>query len=96
MPSWIGSSTYSSGQRLAGQALVESFDNSEAIETAEVLVHIYELKQDDNDLGDAIIIATNSQTPVETRDLKANEPKQKALAQSISLLGYTYRTKRED
>ena len=69
---------------------------SEKIETAEVLVRIYELQQNDNDLIDAITVATNSQTPVEIRDLKANEPKQKALGQSISLLGYTYRAKRED
>lgn len=68
----------------------------EKIETAEVLVRIYELKQDDSDLVNAITVATNSQTPVEIRDLKANEPKQKALHRSISLLGYTYRAKRED
>ncbi len=69
---------------------------SEAIETAEVLVRIYELNQNDNELIHAITVATNSQNPVEIRDLKANEPEQKALAQSISLLGYTYRVKRED
>lgn len=40
---------------------MESFNNSEAIETAEVLVRIYELKQDDNNLSDVIISATNSQ-----------------------------------
>ena len=50
-----------SSQYLAGQVLVESFDNSEAIETAEILVRIYELKQDDNNLSDPIISATNSQ-----------------------------------
>ncbi len=50
-----------SSQYLAGQALVESFDNSETIETVEVLVRIYKLKQDDNNLSDAIISATNSQ-----------------------------------
>ena len=68
----------------------------EEIETAEVLVRIYELPQDDNNLVDAITVATNSQTPVEIRDLKANDPKQKALGKSISLLGYTYRAKREE
>ena len=68
----------------------------EAIEAAEVLVRIYELKKDDDELINAITVATNSQTPVEIRDLKANESRQKALARSISLLGYTYRSKRED
>ena len=34
--------------------------------------------------------------PVDLRDLKANDPRQKALGHSISELGYTYRAKRED
>ena len=68
----------------------------EEIEAAEVLVRIYELKKDDDELINAITVATNSQTPVEIRDLKANESNQKDLSHSISSLGYTYRTKRED
>ena len=66
------------------------------IGSAEVLVRIYELQQDDNDLVEAITFATNSQNPVELRDLKANEPRQRALGESISNLGYAYRAKRED
>lgn len=68
----------------------------EEIKAAEVLVRIYELKKDDDELINAITVATNSQTPVEIRDLKANESNQKDLSHSISSLGYTYRTKRED
>ncbi len=63
---------------------------------AEVLVRIYELPQKDAELVEAITFATNSQNPVDLRDLKANAPGQKALAQSISGLGYTYRAKREE
>ena len=59
-------------------------------------MRIYELQQDDNDLVEAITFATNSQNPVELRDLKANEPRQRALGESISNLGYAYRAKRED
>ena len=66
------------------------------IEEAEVLVRIYELQQDDNELVEAITFATNSQNPVDLRDLKANEPRQEALSTSISGLGYEYRAKRED
>ena len=66
------------------------------IEAAEVLVRIYELLQNDNELVEAITFATNSQNPVDLRDLKANEPRQEALRTSISGLGYTYRAKRED
>ena len=63
---------------------------------AEVLVRIYELPQQDVELVEAITFATNSQNPVDLRDLKANDPRQKALGQSISGLGYTYRGKREE
>ena len=65
------------------------------IEAAEVLVRIYELQQDDA-LVESIALATNSQNPVELRDLKANDSRQKDLGESISALGYSYRAKRED
>ena len=66
------------------------------LDRAEVLVRIYELNEDDTDIVDAITFATNSQNPVDLRDLKANDPLQKALMEAIKGLGYTYRTKRED
>ena len=66
------------------------------IEDAEVLVRIYELQQNDNELVEAITFATNSQNPVDLRDLKSNDPRQEALSTSISGLGYAYRAKRED
>ena len=66
------------------------------IEGAEVLIRIYELQQEDTEVVDAITFATNSQNPVDLRDLKANEPRQKALATSIVGLGYTYRAKRDE
>ncbi len=63
---------------------------------ADVLVRLYELEQNDAELVEAITFATNSQNPVDLRDLKANDARQKALGRSISELGYTYRAKRED
>ena len=63
---------------------------------AEVLVRIYEIQQSDNELAEAITLATNSQNPVDLRDLRANDPRQKALGASISGLGYGYRAKREE
>ncbi len=47
------------------------------IGTAEVLVRLYEIAENDSDLIEAITFATNSQNPVDLRDLKANDPKQK-------------------
>ena len=67
-----------------------------AIGEADVLVRVYELENNDTALVEAITFATNSQNPVDLRDLKANDERQRALAQSMSALGYTYRAKRED
>ena len=63
---------------------------------AEVLVRVYEIEKNDAELVEAITFATNSQNPVDLRDLKANDARQQALGQSISELGYKYRAKRED
>ena len=64
---------------------------------AEVLVRIYELPLDDDGaLIDAITFATNSQNPVDLRDLKANDRRQRTLAASIHELGYGYRSKRSE
>ena len=70
--------------------------NAADIEGADVLVRIYELQADDAEVVDAITLATNSQNPVDLRDLKANHERQRALKESVAGLGYTYRAKRED
>lgn len=61
---------------------------------AYVLVRIYKLEN--NELALKITHATNSQNPVDLRDLRANDAKQIQLENSISQLGYTYRRKRSD
>ena len=66
------------------------------IDNAEILVRLYEIQPNENDLVEEITFATNSQNPVDLRDLKANDPRQKALGASISGLGYVYRAKRDD
>lgn len=63
---------------------------------AEVLIRIYELQDNDAEIVEAITFATNSQNPVDLRDLKANDSRQKALNESIAGLGYKYPAKRED
>ena len=85
-----GGQTVRTVQRLAEEIGPEIGD-------AEVLVRIYELPPDDDGaLIDAVTIATNSQNPVDLRDLKANDPRQRALAASIRALGYGYRPKRSE
>ncbi len=64
---------------------------------ATVLVRIYELQsQEHTDLALRITHATNSQTPVELKDLRANDRRQQQLQRSIQDLGYTYHRKRMD
>lgn len=61
-----------------------------------VLVRIYELDDSDKSyLLDKITLATNSQSVVNLKDLKSNDEIQKQLAESIKLLGFDYKPKRE-
>jgi hypothetical protein len=63
---------------------------------ATVLVRLYKLPKDNQDIVLQITYATNSQNPVDLRDLKANDEKQRQLEQSVAALGYVYRRKRGD
>jgi hypothetical protein len=64
--------------------------------TATVLVRLYELPNEDNDLLLQITHATNSQNPVDLKDLKSNDERQRSLETSIDSLGFSYRRKRTD
>jgi hypothetical protein len=64
------------------------------IGSAQVMVRIYELPVDDEELVQRITEATNSQSPVDLRDLRSNDAKQKFLSESIQPLGFTYRRQR--
>ena len=75
---------------------VQEIDRQTGSGNAEILVRIYELQRDDDDFVEAITYATNSQNPVDLRDLKANDQRQKNLDTSIQELGYAYRAKREN
>ncbi len=58
--------------------------------SAEILLRLYELPSDDHDLVLNITQATNSQNPVDLRDLRSNDQRQQRLQLSIEGLGYTY------
>lgn len=61
-----------------------------------VLVRLYELANDSNqDLIDQVTLATNSQNPVDLKDLKSNDEIQKSLEIEIKDLGYTYKRKKD-
>ncbi len=61
-----------------------------------VLVRLYQLPRDNQDLVQQITYATNSQNPVDLKDLRANDEQQKQLELDIQQLGFHYRRKRSD
>lgn len=63
---------------------------------ASVLVRIYKLPKDNEDIVLQITHATNSQNPVDLKDLRSNDEKQQRLDTSIQELGFSYRRKRMD
>ena len=63
---------------------------------ASVLVRIYKLPKDNEDIAWQITHATNSQNPVDLKDLLSNDEKQRSLEMSLQHFGYTYRRKRAD
>jgi hypothetical protein len=65
------------------------------LNNASVLVRLYELPTEGNqDIVWQITNATNSQNPVDLKDLRANDAQQKSLENSIQELGFTYRRMR--
>ena len=66
------------------------------LKDAYVLVRLYQLPGDSEDLVRKITYATNSQNPVDLRDLRANDEVQQRLELDISQLGYVYKRKRSD
>ncbi|WP_414528524.1 AIPR family protein [Nodularia chucula] len=63
---------------------------------AYVLLRLYQLPSDNEDLVQKITYATNSQNPVDLRDLRANDDRQQRLEMDIKQLGFNYRRKRSD
>lgn len=63
---------------------------------ASVLVRLYKLPKDNEDMVLQITHATNSQNPVDLKDLKSNDELQQQLESSIHELGFNYRRKRTD
>ncbi len=67
------------------------------LQNAHVLVRLYEIDfERDEGMLSRITLATNSQSPVELHDLRANDPIQTALQFGLADLGYTYMRKRRE
>ncbi len=74
-------------------SLFDSFD-FDSFDNVFVLIRIYELADDDQDFVRDITYATNSQNPVDLRDLRSNDKIQKQLEIGIKDLGYFYKRQR--
>lgn len=61
-----------------------------------VLIRVYELAEDDQNFVQDITYATNSQNPVDLRDLRSNDHIQKQLELGMKDLGYLYKRQREE
>ncbi len=70
--------------------------NQRDLDKAYVLVRLYQLPAEGSELVRQITYATNSQNPVDLRDLRSNDPVQRQLEQSVGQLGFTYRRQRSD
>lgn len=66
------------------------------IARASVMVRIYELPDNADGMVRNITYATNSQNPVDLRDLRSNDAKQRSLEAAITQLGFTYHRHRSD
>lgn len=69
-------------------------ENRENLDKAFVLVRLYQLPQGKEEFIQNITYATNSQNPVDLKDLRANDPVQLRLEKDLEQLGYAYRRKR--
>lgn len=64
--------------------------------SAYVMIRVYQLAETDKDFIQDITYATNSQNPVDLRDLHSNDQIQKQLEIGITDLGYSYKRQREE
>ena len=60
------------------------------------MIRIYQLAETDKAFVQDITYATNSQNPVDLRDLRSNDEIQRQLEIGMGDLGYTYRRQREE
>ena len=71
-------------------------ENPACAENSSVLIRIYQLPDESGEVVHDITRATNSQSPVDLRDLRSNDELERALALGMEQLGYTYKRHRDD
>jgi AIPR protein len=81
---------------LAELQAANALGDSDGMDSAYVLVRLYQVPQDAKTLVQTITYATNSQNPVDLRDLRSNDERQKQLELSMGALGFEYRRQRTE
>ena len=71
-------------------------DNSSCAAESSVLIRIYQLPDESTEVVRDITRATNSQSPVDLRDLRSNDDIQRTLALGMEQLGFIYKRYREE
>ncbi|HET7502135.1 MAG TPA: AIPR family protein [Kofleriaceae bacterium] len=66
------------------------------LDAAYVLVRLYQVPRDATSFVHTITYATNSQNPVDLKDLRSNDERQRQLELSVKALGYDYRRQRSE
>lgn len=78
------------------QATLSALTSREGLESAFVLVRLYQVPRESSLSVQTITYATNSQNPVDLRDLRSNDARQRQLETSMRELGYSYRRQRAE
>ena len=78
------------------KTLSETLFSSADAQDAYVMIRIYQLSDERKEFVRRITYATNSQNPVDLRDLRSNDEIQKNLEIGMRELGYTYKRQREE
>ena len=80
------------------RAVFETLKDKPAGEIPEayVMIRVYEIAKKREDFVRDITFATNSQNPVDLRDLHSNDPIQQQLEVGLNDLGFTYKRKRDE
>lgn len=78
------------------RTIFESLDSVESLPNSYLLVRIYQVDESEEDFINKITYATNSQNPVDLRDLHSNDIIQKNLEMGFKELGVVYRRQRDN
>lgn len=78
------------------QQTLAEHEGEQSFDDVYVLLRLYELEGNDDGLVHDITFATNSQNPVDLRDLRSNDELQIQLETGIKDLGFNYKRHRDD